>query len=146
MFIFLRSYLRLQGGASAIEFALLAPVLVFMLVATLDFGMFIKQKMMLQSMVSTAADYAMRTQSDGGLETVAENAYGGEFENITLIYAFECECSDGVVRQCPTDCAMNDYQRRFIKVDASGVFEPMFPYPGVPSSLTLDSTSRMRID
>ena len=143
---FIQKYITRNDGASAIEFALLAPLLVFMLVATLDFGIFIKQKMMLQSMVSTTADYAMRTQSDDGLETVAEHAYSGNFEKITLSLDFECECSDGVAQVCPSACGLNDYQRRFIRVEAEGIFEPIFPYPGIPENINIQSSARMRID
>lgn len=47
------------GGASAIEFALLAPILALTLAATLDFGLVVYIRLSLNQAVSAAANYAM---------------------------------------------------------------------------------------
>lgn len=50
---------RATGGASAIEFALLAPILALVLAATLDFGLVVYIRLSLNQSVSAAANYAM---------------------------------------------------------------------------------------
>jgi len=52
------------GGASAIEFALLAPILVLALAATLDFGLVVHIRLSLNQAVSASANYAMVNGAD----------------------------------------------------------------------------------
>lgn len=133
-------------GTSAIEFAFLAPILIFMIIGTLDAGIFIQQKMQLHNAVSSAANYAAQTGEIDNIDTVAAESYDGDINNITLVSEFECECSDGSVTTCPRYCGMNDFQRRFISVSAEGTFSPMFVYPGIPDSIDLSTNVRVRVD
>ena len=143
---FIKRYIKKERGASATEFALLGPMLIFLLVGTVDFGMFIKQEMQLQEMVSEAVNYAARTQGDVNIQAVAEGAFEGDFSKVTLSTSIECECFDGVLQVCPADCAEDDFERRYVSVSASGTYSPLFPYPGLPERVTLQSDARMRID
>lgn len=141
-----KKYLRNESGASAVEFALISPILIFMLIGTVDFGFFITERMQLQNTAHAAADYVAQVQDDANVQIVAEESYGAGFEDITLTSEFLCECSDGVEAACPVSCGDDDYQRRFISIAASGTFEPIFPYPGLPTDMPLQSTVRMRVD
>src|SRR5262245_48597219 len=46
-------------GASAVEFAILAPILVFLLVCTLDLGLGFHSKMQVQNAAQAGAQYAI---------------------------------------------------------------------------------------
>lgn len=146
MIKFFMHYIKNSHGASATEFSLLAPVLVLLLVGTIDFGLFIKQELQLQKMVSETASYAARIQGDSNLDAVAEGAYEGDFSKVTLDTILECSCSDGAAQTCPADCADDDFERRYVSISASGTYQPLFPYPGLPENMVLQSTARMRID
>jgi len=141
-----KTYIHNQSGASAVEFALLSPLLIFMFVGTIDFGLFIMERMHIQNTAHAVADYVAQVQDDANVQVVAEEAYDRDFSDIVIISEFECECSDGVVDACPITCSSDDYQRRFVRVSASGSFAPLFPYPGIPNNVDLQTTVRMRVD
>lgn len=143
---FLQEYIRNELGASAVEFALLSPILIVLLIGTVDFGFYIMQSMRLQNVAHASAEYVSQAQDDANVQIIAEEAYAGDFADITLTSEFECECSDGVVDVCPVSCGSNDYQRRYVSVTASGTFQALMPYPGLADDLELESTARMRVD
>lgn len=141
-----KHYWRDESGASAVEFIMMAPIFIVLLVGTVDFGFFMTEKMRLQTVAQVTADYVSQTQVDDNAQVVAAESYDGDFEDVTLTSNFTCECSDGTAQECPVSCGDDDYQRRFVDVSASAVFEPIFPYPGLPDNVTLQSTVRMRVD
>ncbi|MCK5284107.1 MAG: pilus assembly protein [Alphaproteobacteria bacterium] len=142
----IKKYFKSEYGASAVEFALIAPILILMLIGTVDFGMFIMERMQLQNTAHTVANFVAQTQDDRNIQTIAAESYGANFADITLVSNFTCECSDSTAQTCPVDCGDDDYQRRFINVTASGNFSALFPYPFLPDSMELQSSVRMRVD
>ena len=56
---FLRKLRQRNDGVSAVEFAVLAPILLFILAATLDFGMVLYARFNLNEAVSASINYAM---------------------------------------------------------------------------------------
>ncbi|MCB1783615.1 MAG: pilus assembly protein [Alphaproteobacteria bacterium] len=141
------SYFLRQEGASAVEFALIAPGLLLMLVGTFDIGLYIVQKMQVQNVVEVVASYVVDVGSDDNVQVVAQESYGGDFSALTVTSDFECECSDGVVQACPVTCAgADDYQRRFVNIGATSHFTPLFPYPVLSSGIDINVSARMRVD
>ena len=139
-------FIREESGASAVEFALMAPVLVLLLLGLADMGLLVVERVQIQTLTTAAAEYVVRTQDDTNLPIVAAEVYPGNMNDITLESEFECECADGEAQICPVSCADGDYQRRFISVSASGNFSPLFPYYGLSDNITLQSTARLRVD
>jgi len=60
-----RAAFRDEGGAAAIEFALLVPILVFACLATVDIGLAISKKMEI--------DYSLRMASEGAIADLGED-------------------------------------------------------------------------
>jgi len=143
---FFESYKRNSDGASAVEFALLAPIFILMIVGTVDMGMYVLQKTQLHNTVHTSAVYVARAADDESLQTIAQETHQGNFEDITVTSAFECECADGAVLSCPASCGSDDYQRRYVLVSGTGSYSSLFPYPGIPQSITISTQSRVRVD
>lgn len=142
-----KNYISENEGASAVEFALLAPFFIIVLVATFDFGVYIQERMKIQSTAHTVAEYISVSQSEEGAQTVANEAYSGRNESIDVDTSFSCECGDGVVAECPIVCEEeDDFQRRFVTVSVSGQFDALFPYPGVPETINMSTAVRMRVD
>ena len=139
-------YFRKKCGASAVEFALLSPLLIILFVGTLDVGVFVWERMKLQNMTRTVAEYVVHAESDDNADVIAEETYTGNFADITLTSEFTCECANGIPDECPQACESGDYQRRFINISSSGTFEPLFPYPFISEGLVLQSSVRMRVD
>lgn len=142
----LKRYLQNRSGASAVEFAFIAPILFTLLVGTIDFGMYAFQKMQIQNTAHSVAEYVMQTQSIDNVETVAQEVYDGNYNAITVASEFVCACSDGVAQECPLNCGSNDTQRRYVNVDISGDFTPIIPYQGISTQMTIESSVRLRVD
>ena len=143
---YLNRYGKSESGIAVVEFSMLAPVFVFMLVATIDVGMYIIERMKLQNSVQMAANYVAQTADDANVQYVFEEGYQGKGTGIVISSEFSCECSDGVEQECPLTCSSDDYQRRHIKVTATGTFDPFFPYPGVSDGISMQRMARVRVD
>ena len=142
----LENFLNDLTGTSAVEFVLIAPLVAVLFVGTVDYGIFIREKMRLKNTTISVAEYIAKAGNDLERDTVAAAAYGEGVQDITLTSEFVCECADGITYVCPLDCGEGDYQRRYTSVTATGTFRALFPYPGVADSITLQSTSRSRVD
>lgn len=139
-------FFRDQSGVSAVEFALILPILFFIFLATVDVGYYIKERMQLQNAAQAAAEYVAQTGDDANVQTVAREAYVGNFSTVNMTSEFSCECSDGVVQACPLDCDAGDYQRRFIAVTAERNYEPLFLYPLTSQNAEVRGSVRVRVD
>lgn len=143
---YLKGWFVDEEGASAVEFALVSPFLLLLLIGVVDLGSFITERFKVQNAIAAAAEYVAEVQDDANVQVVAQEAYNGDFSAMTVTSDFECECGDGVAAACPVACGTDDYQRRFVVVGGQATFEPLFPYPGIPASIVLQSTSRVRVD
>lgn len=146
MIKFLKSYKTNNEATSAVEFALIAPVILILLIGTMEFGMYIHEKMLLQNTASTVANYIYEMQDDENALEVANETYTGRDASLTLTTEFSCQCSDGIAAECPIDCGESDVERRFVSVSLSGAFTPIFPYPGLPENIAMNTNVRIRVD
>jgi Flp pilus assembly pilin Flp len=138
---------RRDGGA-AIEFALVMPIAVAMLVLMFDLG--------------TGGYVKARVESAAQAGTTYVEAHGWNQRGIVLAVreatnlpsvAVEAELSCGCVRgtdivdapcgsTCPTGAAAGAY----VTVTASSIYAPLIPYPGIDRSMTLSASSIVRIN
>lgn len=139
---------RCSRGASALELALLSPVLLLLLVGVFDFGSAIRGKMQLNNAATAGAQFAVLDDRDAnGLRTAVSSAtpLGGDF---TVTTARVCECLDGRVVSCssPDSCGTGTRRRQFIEVAVSRPFPLLLDYPGVANPLSLTGRSRIQVD
>lgn len=133
-------------GASVLETALIAPVLLLLVAGTVDLGRAYTAAIEVQEAAHAGALYGAQnpTDSAGMQETAEEEA--SNFSGLTATASYGCECSDGssAVTSCTTipTCTYNYVD--YVSVTATVEFKPIFPYPGLPSSFKLSSTSRLR--
>ncbi len=69
-----RSFLREEAGASAVEFALLAPVLIFALLATADVGLAVHQKLLVDQSLRAGSEAAIRDFGQDAVRDVVSAA------------------------------------------------------------------------
>lgn len=144
---------KCDDGVAAVEFALIAPVLFSILIATLDFAMFVHQKMMLDILTRDAVQYVVQ---GGNVADVGENiietsnVYTQAQDNgrpFDYEAVQECECSDGSTIDCGDTCPAGDYVRSFCSVTATSEYEPLVPYPGVSEdAVEITGFSRMQFN
>lgn len=142
--------IRNNDGVAAVEFALLAPMLLFILVGMIDYGLFINTKMQLQGLSDRAAQYVALggAQADVDANIIQQSPlYTDAASNQTSInFTGEvvCECAGGAAVSCAGTCASGDYVRNFYIVTITAVYEPLLPWPGIDDSITLQGYSRLQ--
>lgn len=144
----LRHYLRNQNGAAATEFAFIAPVFILLFIGVVDFGFYLNSKMNVQNISRSLAEYVAESENDGSVDALLGDLMSRTGETgLSAEATFECECADAVVEACPLYCAdEGDFERRFVKVDVTGDYQPFLPYPGIADGVTISKSSRARVD
>lgn len=151
-------YCRDVGGVAAMEFALVSPVLVVLLVATLDAGVYINDKMKVESAARSSVEYVLSSGDESYLmEDIMSLYFQPEDEtesedmswktDVTVETGTVCECADGVEVACNSMCTdPSDYRRRYIEAFVTKNHNTIFPYPGLPSSLVINGYARLQKD
>jgi len=104
----LRQMRRAQGGVSAIEFAIVAPMLVFSVLALVDVGMALRERMMMDSVLRIGAHRALADAGEGAVEQLLATAANEQFAtNIDLTVQRYCACpaTPNTVVACNTTCS-----------------------------------------
>ena len=135
---------RDEGGASLIELALIMPFFASMVIGVVDLSRAYSAKLQLEQAAYRAIEKVQQYQASedtystlSSEATTAATAAG--FSNPTVVIDYWLEC-DGV-RQASYDstCATAGQTARWVKVDISGRFTPLFSsrhWPGANSDGT----------
>lgn len=135
-----------ERGASLVEFALLLPFLSLLLIGLIDFGRAYYLSIEVSNAAYAGALYGLQNSDD----TVGmQNAALGDARDvpgITAAATYGCECSDGsnAVASCssPPTCAVNVVN--YVQVTTSATYKTLMPWPGIPSSFSLQGMARLR--
>ena len=138
-----------ESGNGLIELALVLPVLFLLLLGAADFGRAYYLVIEVSNAAHTGALYGSQNPTDTtGMQqaAVADAQDVPNFTTSSVTATYGCECSDGSspVASCTTTptCANNVVD--YVQVNTSVSYSAIFPYPGIPSPLTLRGSSRMR--
>lgn len=130
-------------GVSAVEFGLLAPMLVFALLATVDVGLALTERMTINHVLragaqsatvardASAIDRVMRTTAASNF-TVAAPGAAGDDVTLALEVTQVCSCAEqpGVAVACSTTCAGSAPTQVFYTLEGektySGLILPRF--------------------
>lgn len=138
---------RDERGVSAVEFALIAPMLVAMMVCIADFGLGYYTDTQLANAAQAGAAYAVQKGYDvAGMTSAAQSS--SKLSNVGVTPAQFCGCpsADGVIgTSCSTIC--NDGLRAgtFAQVTATVDYTTLVPYPGLPSVFHLSEKTTARL-
>ncbi|MFY9532083.1 MAG: TadE/TadG family type IV pilus assembly protein [Candidatus Acidiferrales bacterium] len=142
-----RALLPSSEGANLIEFALALPLLVVMLLGTIDVGQLAYEYIEVSNAARAGVAYGAQnhvTASDNpGMTQAAKN----DALNISGLNATPnhfCECSDGSSSTCAVGDCSGSRLLEYVQVNTSATYQPWFPCPGIPSSVTVTGTAQMR--
>jgi Flp pilus assembly protein TadG len=152
-----KSLLRDESGGSIVELGLLLPVLATVVIGVADISRAYSQKLLLEQAAYRAIEKVQQYQSTESTYNTLKNdvvtaANSAGFtdvtaSNVTVDYWLEC----GGVRQSTydTSCSTVPATARFISVDVTHNFSPMFAshkWPGsnTNGSYTLHGRARLR--
>jgi Flp pilus assembly protein TadG len=147
----IKKLLRSEKGASVVEFALLAPVMIFLLVGLIEIGRFTFFAILAANAARTGALYGaqtLHTADDGpGMTQYAENDGQNFIQWKTPIATALCSVSGGAPAPCvpssgggpPTNTIY------YVQVQVTGQYSTIFNYPGIPNPVTVTGNSLQRV-
>ena len=133
-----------EGGASAIEFALLAPLLVMACLATVDVGMAISERMDLDYVLRAGSEGAMVDLGEDRVESLVEDAASESFKiapdeggdigtgsptdlDVTVDRFCSCPGTNNAPTNCDAPaCAAGIEPYLFYRLTAEKTYDPMF--------------------
>ena len=141
-------YIGDRSGVGAIEFAIIAPVLIFMFVALADLGIGIYENMQVDSAAQYGAQYALVNGYDtNAIKSAVQSSTDLSPLTVTPISFAGCPGANGVTPSLITGmpCSDGSTAGNFARVSVSHTYTTLIPYPGLPSSFNLSSQSTVRL-
>jgi Flp pilus assembly protein TadG len=140
-------FLADRGGSPAVEFGLLAPVLMVLLFGTIDLGALTYQSMQVAAAAHAGADYAMHSGwSSSGIQTAVTSATpftvtASPAPTLTL----GCITSGALVVANNATCPSGQPAGNYVTVSAQAAFTPIIAWSafGLPSTLSAQATVRV---
>jgi Flp pilus assembly protein TadG len=137
-----------EQGASLVELALMLPLFLLLILGAADFGRAFYLSMEIAGAADAAAMYGAQNPTDTtGMENAAQED-APDVQNLSVgTPTYGCECSDGTnySANCSTtpSCSSTTEVYR-VNVTVTGTYTPLFPWPGIPSSMSFSSSASMR--
>jgi Flp pilus assembly protein TadG len=133
------SFFRNTNGAAAVEFGLVAPILVMLLVGVGTYGLEIITYSKMREAVSAGAQYALTTSdTTSDISSVVNAAWDDKPTGATVNVTQQCVCA-GVTNDCGTACPDGDYPQRMTTITASQSYAELGG-----STKTLTATQQVR--
>ena len=141
------------AGVAAIEFSIVAPPLILMMICVADIGMGMYRKIQVQNAAQSGAEYAIAKAADGFNPTAiaaavtSATAFTGIAANPAPSQACGCPTNAGITNvSCGSTCADGGAAGSYVTVTAQGAYNTLLPYPILPSSYSFVSQSTVRIE
>jgi Flp pilus assembly protein TadG len=138
-----------RGGA-IVEFALVMPFLVLLLVGLCDFGFATYDSMQVEAAATAGAQYAARHTWDAvAVAAAVTSATGASGISATPAPSKVCGCpGDGTLTLivCTSTCSSGDPPGVYASVSAQLQYQTVLPYPGLPATLTLTGQTYRRLN
>ena len=136
-------------GNAAIEFALILPAFVTMIVGTVDYGIAMTQQMDVQHAAQAGAEYAALHGYDASqVSNVVTRATTLSTISASPAPSQICGCPSGnaiAAADCSGNCPSGAPAGTYVTVSAQATYNTLLPYPGIPNSFTLTAQSVIRI-
>jgi hypothetical protein len=135
-------------GSAAIEFAMIMPIVVAMLVLIFDLGTGGYTKARVQSAAQAGTTYVeTHGWNHRGIVLAVRDAT--DLPAVNVQAALSCGCIGGtdiVDEPCGSTCPSGGPAGVYVRVTASSVYTPLIPYPGIDRSMTLSASSIVRVN
>lgn len=161
---------RAQSGQTLIELALLLPLLALLLLGVIEMGRYAYIGILVGNAAHAGASYGAQSPAQSvdtpGIQAAAENDFSDTtlVSNLTVTSSLSCGCDSGGTISMQTNACSTQANPGIastidtcnnggtgahwvvmVSVTASGTFNSLFSYPGIPSSITVTRTATMRV-
>jgi Flp pilus assembly protein TadG len=136
---------RNEDGNAVVEFALIVPVLLIMVLGLVDAGRAIGANARLGNGVTAGLRYAL-SDSYASTEIAAAAMAGSRYADgeATINVLRFCECPDGTSIACSGTCTAG-FKRIFVQVDMTRTQATVFSYPIIGDEVTVSRTGSLQV-
>jgi Flp pilus assembly protein TadG len=139
-----------DSGASAVEFAILAPLLIYVAIGLIDVGRYTYYAILAANAARAGAQYGAQDLAHVGqtnnIETAATTDGSGLSWHFTPAPACKVSVNTGALSACPTgNSSPATGSVYYLQVSVTGTFNTLVPYPGIGSSVSVSGSSTMRV-
>ena len=142
----LQSLRRDRRGVTAVEFAIIVPVMIGMCISIVDFGLGLYTQVQVADAAQSGAAYAMQKGYNAAGMTYAAQT-STRLTGLTVATSTFCGCpSDSGVTttSCTASCGDGLTAGTFAQVSVSKAYSTLLSYPGIPTTLNLSETAVAR--
>ena len=137
-----------ERGTSFIETAILLPVLLMLCCGTMDFARVMYAGIEISNAARAGVQYGSLLPGNAGdtagmQQAALNDATDLGTSNVTATASNFCMCNGSSVSCSDTTCATTP--DGYVQVTASYTFNTVVHYPGLPQSITLSRTAKMRV-
>ncbi|MGC9224473.1 MAG: TadE/TadG family type IV pilus assembly protein [Terracidiphilus sp.] len=137
-----------ERGSSLVELAMVLPVFMLLLLGAVDFGRAYYLSMEIAGAAHAAAVYGSQNPTDtAGMQSAALKGAPNAANLSVSSATYGCECSDGsnYSASCSAAPACTGTTQVYrVNVTVTAPYKVMFPWPGIPSEISLSSSASMR--
>jgi Flp pilus assembly protein TadG len=142
-----RRFWKEEKGTSFIETAILIPALLLLCCGSIDFTRIVYAGIEVTSAARAGVQYGALTPGNSGNTTGMTQAALADASDlgssVTATAANFCLCS-GSTASCTSTCS-GAAPDGYVSVTANYTFTSLLRYPGLPQSVTLSRTAKMRV-
>lgn len=137
------------AGAATIEFALVLPILVVMLLISAHFGRILYTTVTIGHAARAGAQYGAQTsvlvRDTAGIR-IAASAEAVNIGAITVASQYYCKCDTGAAVNCVTgSCLTYGVPQLYLQVTASKTVSWALPWPTTSGSVPVSRTAILRV-
>jgi Flp pilus assembly protein TadG len=136
----MRNILRDTRANAAIEFALVAPIFMLLIMGIAEFGFITRERSTLDAAARAGLQVILKDPLDTAEAEVLALAMAPDAAVDALA---ACECPDGTPTACNTTCS-GQLPLRFVTVTATVEWPLLFPWPGLSDPMILGSLAEGR--
>ena len=144
---------KADDGAALIELALVTPILLLLTIGAVDLGRAGYVGVEVVNAAHAGAEYGSLNPGNTSGITAAAQQSAPNVANMTVSTpTWGCECSDGssysanctVSPTCTANTTRGSNVVHRVQVTTSSAFSSLFPWPGIPSTMTLTGKATIR--
>ena len=151
----MKRILRSDAGTSMVEFALVAPVFLFLLVGIIEVGRYTCFAIIAANAARAGAQYGaqdlLTAYDSSGIADAAEQD-GENMPNWTasgggITVNQLCSSNGGAPQTCSTPWGASPPEDTtyYVQVTVTGVFTTLLNYPGIPANIPISGSATMRV-
>ena len=141
------SFVRADSGSALLEFSLVLPVMILMLVGVVDLGFGIQQSMIVSQAAHAGTSYGLIAGNDTNIVGMQQAALvaGSSLQSFTATASEWCTCAPkGAAVGCSSACPSGS-PLAYVQVNTSATLPALFNYTAFPVAFNLSGSSAIRV-